>query len=66
MPARVEGYPWALSFGSEQHGFSLSQMYRNLLDIESPVLLVIETTNNEVMSDNQKESMCRIFLYFDI
>ena len=48
MPARVEGYPWSLAFGSENHGFSLSQLYRNLHDVDSPVLLIIKTTNDEV------------------
>lgn len=48
MPARVEGYPWSLGFGSESHGFSLKQLYRNLQNIDSPVLLVILTTNDEV------------------
>ncbi|XP_067934818.1 oxidation resistance protein 1-like isoform X2 [Watersipora subatra] len=48
LPARVEGYPWELAFGSEQHGYSLHQMYRNMNDLDCPVLLIIETTENQI------------------
>jgi len=51
LPARVEGYPWKLVYGSEKHGFTLNSMYRNMAKLDSPVLLVILTTDQQVMKD---------------
>ncbi|XP_044750372.1 nuclear receptor coactivator 7 isoform X3 [Coccinella septempunctata] len=48
LPARAEGYAWTLVFSTSQHGFSLNSMYRKMYKLESPVLLVIEDTDNNV------------------
>ncbi|XP_045471483.1 nuclear receptor coactivator 7 isoform X3 [Harmonia axyridis] len=48
LPARAEGYAWTLVFSTSQHGFSLNSMYRKMYKLESPILLVIEDTDNNV------------------
>lgn len=48
LPARAEGYVWTLVFSTSQHGFSLNSMYRKMNKLESPILLVIEDTDNNV------------------
>ncbi|XP_031345100.1 oxidation resistance protein 1-like isoform X2 [Photinus pyralis] len=48
LPARAEGYLWSLVFSTSQHGFSLNSMYRKMNKLESPILLVIEDTDNNV------------------
>lgn len=52
LPARAEGYVWTLVFSTSQHGFSLNSMYRKMNRLESPILLVIEDTDNNVSLDN--------------
>lgn len=44
----VSGYMWTLVFSTLQHGFSLNSMYRKMSKIESPILLVIQDTQNNV------------------
>ncbi|XP_046667905.1 nuclear receptor coactivator 7 isoform X9 [Homalodisca vitripennis] len=48
LPARAEGYVWTLVFSTSQHGFSLNSMYRKMTRIESPILMVIQDTENNV------------------
>jgi len=48
MPARVEGYPWTLVFSTSQNGCSLNSLYRKMVGVDSPVLLVIEDTQANV------------------
>ncbi|XP_023310476.1 nuclear receptor coactivator 7 isoform X1 [Anoplophora glabripennis] len=48
LPARAEGYAWTLIFSTSQHGFSLNSMYRKMQKLESPILMVIEDTDNNV------------------
>lgn len=48
LPARAEGYCWTLIFSTSQHGFSLNSMYRKMYKLESPILMVIEDTDNNV------------------
>ncbi|XP_013193063.2 nuclear receptor coactivator 7 isoform X4 [Amyelois transitella] len=48
LPARAQGYMWSLAFSTSQHGFSLSSMYRKMQRVDSPVLLVIQDTDNNV------------------
>ncbi|XP_034232554.1 oxidation resistance protein 1 isoform X4 [Thrips palmi] len=48
LPARAEGYVWTLVFSTSQHGFSLNSMYRKMQRLESPILLVIQDTDNNV------------------
>lgn len=45
------GYPWALVYSSETHGFSLRTLYRNMQQWNeeiSPTLLVIKDTNGRL------------------
>lgn len=48
LPARVQGYPWKLAYSTEKHGTSLKTLYRNLADVDSPVLLVIKDMDNQI------------------
>lgn len=48
LPARAEGYTWTLVFSTSQHGFSLNSMYRKMYKLESPILMVIADTDNNV------------------
>lgn len=48
LPARVQGYPWRLAYSTVKHGTSLKTLYRNLADVDSPVLLVIKDMGNQV------------------
>lgn len=48
LPARAEGYSWSLVFSTSQHGFSLNSLYRKMQRLESPVLVVIQDTDNNV------------------
>ncbi|XP_029965413.1 nuclear receptor coactivator 7 [Salarias fasciatus] len=48
LPARVQGYPWRLTYSTEKHGTSLKTLYRNLADVDSPVLLVIKDMDNQI------------------
>nr|XP_032519806.1 nuclear receptor coactivator 7 isoform X3 [Danaus plexippus plexippus] len=48
LPARAQGYMWQLTFSTSQHGFSLASMYRKMQRVDSPVLLVIQDTDNNV------------------
>ncbi|CAL1586419.1 unnamed protein product [Knipowitschia caucasica] len=48
LPARVQGYPWRLVYSTEKHGTSLKTLYRSLLDVDSPVLLVIKDMDHQI------------------
>ncbi|KAM9840459.1 nuclear receptor coactivator 7 [Aulostomus maculatus] len=48
LPARVQGYPWRLAYSTVKHGTSLKTLYRNLGDVDSPVLLVIKDMDNQI------------------
>nr|XP_046147726.1 nuclear receptor coactivator 7-like isoform X4 [Oncorhynchus gorbuscha] len=48
LPARVQGYPWRLAYSTVEHGTSLKTLYRSLLEVDSPVLLVIKDMDNQV------------------
>lgn len=48
LPARAEGYVWTLAFSTSRDGFSLNSMYRKMHKLESPVLMVIMDTDNNV------------------
>lgn len=37
-----------LTFSTENHGFSLSTIYRLMTDIDSPCLIVVKDTNNQI------------------
>ncbi|KAJ8290882.1 hypothetical protein GJAV_G00018790 [Gymnothorax javanicus] len=48
LPPGTQGYPWRLMYSTVEHGTSLKTLYRNLFHIDSPVLLVIKDTDNQV------------------
>ncbi|XP_007552934.1 nuclear receptor coactivator 7 isoform X2 [Poecilia formosa] len=48
LPARVQGYLWRLVYSTEKHGTSLKTLYRNLLDVDSPVLLVVKDVDEQI------------------
>ncbi|XP_077566615.1 nuclear receptor coactivator 7b isoform X1 [Stigmatopora nigra] len=48
LPARVQGYPWRLAYSTLKHGTSLKTLYRNLLDVDNPVLLVIKDLDHQI------------------
>uniref|UniRef100_A0A183CBT0 Oxidation resistance protein 1 n=1 Tax=Globodera pallida TaxID=36090 RepID=A0A183CBT0_GLOPA len=51
LPPRAEGYPWVQIYNSEKHGFSLTTLYRKMVEWDeemSPVLLVVRDVNGHV------------------
>uniref|UniRef100_A0A224YV31 Oxidation resistance protein 1 n=1 Tax=Rhipicephalus zambeziensis TaxID=60191 RepID=A0A224YV31_9ACAR len=48
LPARAESYAWALVYSTLKHGFSLKTLYREMLKIESPILLAVLDTEGAV------------------
>lgn len=53
LPARAEGYAWSLVFSTSLHGFSLNSLYRKMHKLESPVLIVIQDTEQNVSSNGR-------------
>ncbi|KAH9634208.1 hypothetical protein HF086_001410 [Spodoptera exigua] len=54
LPARAQGYMWQLAFSTSQHGFSLASMYRKMQRVDSPVLLVIQDTDNNCSGEEAR------------
>ncbi|XP_012678286.2 nuclear receptor coactivator 7 [Clupea harengus] len=48
LPPRTVGYTWHLAYSTSRHGFSLKSLYRKLRGIDSPVLLVIKDSNDQM------------------
>uniref|UniRef100_A0A8C3RK59 Nuclear receptor coactivator 7 n=1 Tax=Chelydra serpentina TaxID=8475 RepID=A0A8C3RK59_CHESE len=48
LPARVQGYPWRLTYSTLEHGTSLKTLYRKSASLDSPVLLVIKDMDNQI------------------
>ncbi|KAG1941830.1 nuclear receptor coactivator 7 isoform X1 [Pimephales promelas] len=48
LPARVQGYPWRLVYSTVVHGTSLKTLYRNLTELDCPVLMVIKDMDNQI------------------
>ncbi|MGH0152583.1 UNVERIFIED_CONTAM: hypothetical protein FKN15_063572, partial [Acipenser sinensis] len=48
LPARTQGYPWRLAYSTALHGSSLKTLYRNMADLDSPVLLAIKDADNQI------------------
>ncbi|XP_048250781.1 oxidation resistance protein 1-like isoform X3 [Haliotis rufescens] len=48
MPARTIGYTWNLIYSTDLHGFSLKTLYRDMCQVDSPILLVVADTSNNV------------------
>ena len=48
MPGRTVGYPWTLIYSTDKHGFSLKTLYRDMAGLESPILIAVKDTNDNV------------------
>ncbi|KAI2654836.1 Nuclear receptor coactivator 7 [Labeo rohita] len=48
IPPRTQGYPWKLMYSTAQHGTSLKTLYRQMGEVDRPVLMVIKDTDNQV------------------
>uniref|UniRef100_A0A673KKS1 Nuclear receptor coactivator 7-like n=1 Tax=Sinocyclocheilus rhinocerous TaxID=307959 RepID=A0A673KKS1_9TELE len=48
IPARTQGYSWKLVYSTAQHGTSLTTLYRQMRELDRPVLMVIKDTDNQV------------------
>uniref|UniRef100_A0A8C6WHG0 Nuclear receptor coactivator 7 n=1 Tax=Neogobius melanostomus TaxID=47308 RepID=A0A8C6WHG0_9GOBI len=48
LPARVQGYPWRLTYSTVKNGTSIKTLYRSLADVDSPVLLVIKDMDHQI------------------
>jgi len=44
----ADGRPWLMVYGTEQHGFSLSSLYRNTSKLESATLLLVRDSEMKV------------------
>ncbi|XP_056618856.1 nuclear receptor coactivator 7 [Triplophysa dalaica] len=62
MPVRTQEYHWKLMYSTAEHGTSLKTLYRNMTDVDRPVLLVVKDMDNQVFgafsSDPFKVSTC--------
>ncbi|XP_075681946.1 oxidation resistance protein 1 isoform X3 [Rhinoderma darwinii] len=48
LPPRTIGYPWTLVYSTEKHGMSLKTLYRTMLGLDTPVLLVIKDSDTQI------------------
>ncbi|XP_074941705.1 oxidation resistance protein 1 isoform X7 [Phalacrocorax aristotelis] len=48
LPPRTIGYPWTLVYSTAKHGMSLKTLYRSMLGLDTPVLLVIKDSDGQV------------------
>ncbi|KAJ8287482.1 hypothetical protein COCON_G00001410 [Conger conger] len=48
LPARTVGHVWQLTYSTSCHGASLKSLYRKLVGLESPVLIVIKDSRSQV------------------
>lgn len=68
LPARAEGYAWSLVFSTSLHGFSLNSLYRKMHKLESPVLIVIQDTEQNVSSNgmlfNDQKDLFEFLFHF--
>lgn len=48
LPARTVGRAWQLAYSTSRHGASLKSLYRKLSSTDSPVLIVIKDSLDEV------------------
>uniref|UniRef100_A0A8B9QWF1 Oxidation resistance protein 1 n=1 Tax=Anas platyrhynchos TaxID=8839 RepID=A0A8B9QWF1_ANAPL len=47
LPPRTIGYPWTLAYSTAKHGMSLKTLYRTMLGLDTPVLLVIKDSDGQ-------------------
>ncbi|XP_029447729.1 oxidation resistance protein 1 isoform X2 [Rhinatrema bivittatum] len=48
LPPRTIGYPWTLVYSTGKHGMSLKTLYRTMLGLDTPVLMVIKDSDGQV------------------
>ncbi|XP_014668482.1 PREDICTED: oxidation resistance protein 1-like isoform X2 [Priapulus caudatus] len=48
LPARAEGYSWSLIYSTSRDGFSLKSLYRSMQGMDTPVLLIVKDTYENV------------------
>ncbi|MEQ2300855.1 hypothetical protein AMECASPLE_030103 [Ameca splendens] len=48
LPPRTQGYQWQLAYSTVINGSSLKTLYRNMANLDSPVLLVIKDMHKKV------------------
>jgi hypothetical protein len=48
LPPRATGCPWHLQFSTCKDGYSLHNLYRKLVKLDSPVLVVVEDLQGRV------------------
>ncbi|KAM9199910.1 oxidation resistance protein 1 isoform 1-T1 [Mergus octosetaceus] len=48
LPPRTIGYPWTLAYSTAKHGMSLKTLYRTMLGLDTPVLLVIKDSDGQI------------------
>ncbi|KAM4687629.1 oxidation resistance protein 1 isoform 2-T2 [Discoglossus pictus] len=48
LPPRTIGYPWTLVYSTAKHGMSIKTLYRTMLGLDTPVLLVIKDSDAQV------------------
>ncbi|KAM4027991.1 oxidation resistance protein 1 isoform 2-T2 [Anomaloglossus baeobatrachus] len=48
LPPRTIGYPWTLVYSTGKHGMSLKTLYRTMLGLDTPVLLVIKDSDAQI------------------
>nr|XP_033788958.1 oxidation resistance protein 1 isoform X2 [Geotrypetes seraphini] len=48
LPPRTIGYPWTLVYSTGKHGMSLKTLYRTMLGLDTPILMVIKDSDGQV------------------
>uniref|UniRef100_A0A8C8ICP5 TLDc domain-containing protein n=1 Tax=Oncorhynchus tshawytscha TaxID=74940 RepID=A0A8C8ICP5_ONCTS len=48
LPPRTVGHTWQLAYSTSRHGSSLKSLYRRLKGSDSPILMVIKDSLNQV------------------
>nr|DBA24055.1 TPA: hypothetical protein GDO54_011758 [Pyxicephalus adspersus] len=48
LPPRTIGYPWTLVYSTAKHGMSLKTLYRTMMGLDTPVLLVIKDSDAQI------------------